>query len=144
MRFVLFLRIHINSRTEVLQQYLGQFPLAGTSAQWLSLFPLINDVQDTSPEKGAGSPALAEPFLPTLMALYQMLKHELIIRYIFPKLAICSHIKKKPHVTVTPGDTYCFAYPHTRLFFQIYQVSLKTPNLCKATRGRTIKLSIQV
>ena len=94
MHFVLLMRIHINSRTEVLQQYL-QFPLAGTSAQWLSLFPVINDVQENSPEKRPSSPALAEPFLPTLMALYQMLKHELIIRYIFPNLAICSHTKKK-------------------------------------------------
>lgn len=79
MHFVLFMCIHINFRIDMLQCYLGQFPLAGTSAQWLSLFPVINDVQDTSAEERASSPALAVPFLPTSMALYQMLKHKLII-----------------------------------------------------------------
>lgn len=79
MHFCLLIHIHINSRTEILQQYLGKLCLAGTSAPWFSLSPVINDVHDISPEKTAGSLAFAEPFLPTLMVLYQMLKHELIM-----------------------------------------------------------------
>lgn len=80
----------------MLQQYVGKCPIAGTSAQWCSLFPVTNGLQNTSPEKKASSPALAKLFLPTLLAPYQMLKHEIIMQYIFPKLAICSHITKKP------------------------------------------------
>lgn len=114
--FGLFVHIHINSRRVILQQYLGKFSRAGTSAPWFSLSPVRNDVHDISPEKTASSPAFAEPFLPTMKVLYQMLKHELIIWNIFSKLAICSHVKKKPRVIVTPGDTYCFAYTYTPLF----------------------------
>lgn len=48
MHFALF--VHLNSRTEVLQQCLRQFPRAGTSARWFSLFPVINNMQDSRAE----------------------------------------------------------------------------------------------
>lgn len=78
------------------------------------------------PENRTSSPELAEPFLPSLTALYQMLKRELIMH--LPQTGhLLPHTKKKC-VIVTSGDAY-FAYTHTPLF-QIYWVSLKTPNLC--------------
>lgn len=116
LEYILFTHNYICSRGEI-QQYLGQFPKAGTSAQLLFLSPEISDVQDARPKEqnAIHSVVLAQPFLPTAAARYQMLKHELIIQYILARLVICSHTKKKKCVIVTPGDTY-FVYTHTLLF----------------------------
>lgn len=115
LQYILFVCIHTNFRTEVPQQYVGQCPIAGNSAQWRSLFPVINDLQNTSPEKKASSPALAKLYLPTLMAPYQMLKHEIIIVYLPQTGHLLTH-KEKTRVIVTPGDTHCFAHTHMSLF----------------------------
>lgn len=112
--FGLFVHIHINSRRWFSNSTWGNSPeqepqpRGSPCPQW--------EMMCMTSEKTASSPAFAEPFLPTMKVLYQMLKHELIIWNIFSKLAICSHVKKKPRVIVTPGDTYCFAYTYTPLF----------------------------
>lgn len=68
------------------------------------------------PENRTSSLELAVLFLPSLAALYQMFKHELIIH--LPQTGhLLPHTKNKC-VIVTSGDAY-FAYTHTPLF-QIY------------------------
>lgn len=68
------------------------------------------------PENRTSSPELAVLFLPSLTALYQMFKRELIIH--LPQTGhLLPHTKKKC-VVVTSGDAYV-AYTHTP-FFQIH------------------------